>query len=55
VVTQRRFRAHFQTRWAPSVRTIHNFYNQFNNDGSVLERKRPRLSSLRSLENTDVT
>jgi hypothetical protein len=39
VVTQRRFRAHFQTHWAPSFKTIHKLYNQFNNDGSVLERK----------------
>jgi hypothetical protein len=53
VVTQRRFRVHFQTPWAPSFKTIHKLYNQFNNDESVLERKRRRLSSVRSPENTD--
>jgi hypothetical protein len=29
---QRRFYAHFQTQWAPSFKTIHKLYNQFNND-----------------------
>jgi hypothetical protein len=53
VVTQRRFRAHFQTQWAPSFKTIHKLYNQFNDDGSVLERKRRWSSSVRSPENTD--
>jgi hypothetical protein len=38
VVTQRRFRANFQTRWAPSFKTTHKLYNQFNNDGSALEK-----------------
>jgi hypothetical protein len=33
-VTERRFHSHFQTRWAPSFKTIHKLYNQFNNDGS---------------------
>jgi hypothetical protein len=53
VVTQRRFRAHFQTRWAPSFKTIHKLHNHFNNDGSVLERKHHWSSSVRSLENID--
>jgi hypothetical protein len=53
VVTQRRFRAHFQTQWVCSFKTIHNLYNQFNNDGSMLERKRFQPSSVRSPENTD--
>jgi hypothetical protein len=53
LVTQRRFRAHFQTRWAPPFKTVHKLHNQFNNDGSVLERKRRRPSSVRSLENID--
>jgi hypothetical protein len=53
VVTQRWFHAHFQTRWAPSLKTIHKLYNQFNNDGSVVERKCCRLSSVRSLDNID--
>jgi hypothetical protein len=52
VVTQRRFRAHFQTRWVPSLKTIRKLYNQFNNDGSMLERKRRRPSSVRSPENS---
>jgi hypothetical protein len=48
VVTLRRFRAHFQTRWAPSFKTINKLYNQFDNDDSVLERKRRRTSAVRS-------
>jgi hypothetical protein len=46
VVTQRWFHAHFQTQWAPSFKTIHKLHNQFNNDGSVLERKCHRPSTL---------
>jgi hypothetical protein len=53
LVTQRRFHAHFQMRWVPSFKTIHKLYNQFNNDGSDLERKRRRPSSVCSPENTD--
>jgi hypothetical protein len=53
VITQRRFRAHFQTLWAPSFKTIYKLYNQFNNDGSVLARKRRRPSFVRSPENID--
>jgi hypothetical protein len=37
VVIQRRLRAHFQMRWVPLFKTIHKLYNQFNNDGSLLE------------------
>jgi hypothetical protein len=53
VVTQRRYHVHFQTRWAPSFKTIYKFYNQFNNDGSLLEIKHRRPSSVQSPENTD--
>jgi hypothetical protein len=53
VVTQRPTSVHFQMRWAPSFKTIHKLYNQFNNDGSVLERKHRWPSSVRSPENTD--
>jgi hypothetical protein len=53
VVTQKRFHAHFQIQWAPLFKTIHKHYNQFNNDGSVLERKRRRHSSACSPGNTD--
>jgi hypothetical protein len=51
--TQRQSRAHFQTRLAPSFETIHKFYNQFNNDVSLLETKRHQPSSVRTPENTD--
>jgi hypothetical protein len=44
---------HFQTRWAPSFKTIHKVYNQCTNDGSVLEKKCCQPSSMRSPENTD--
>jgi hypothetical protein len=53
VVTHRWFCAHFQMRWMPSFRTIHKLYNQFNNDYSVLERKRCWPSSVHSPENID--
>jgi hypothetical protein len=53
VVTQRRFRVHFQTRWAPSFKIIHKLYNRFNNDGSVLARKRRQPSSVLPPENID--
>jgi hypothetical protein len=39
VVTRRRFGVNFQMLCAPSFKTIHKFYSQFNNDGLVLERK----------------
>jgi hypothetical protein len=53
VVTQKRFRTHFQTGWEPSLKKNLKFYNQFNNDGSEFERKRRRPPSVRSPENTD--
>jgi hypothetical protein len=53
VVTQTQFCAHFQTRWVSSFKRIHKLYNQFNNDDSVLDRKRRRPSSVRSPENGD--
>jgi hypothetical protein len=53
VVTQRRLHANYQTRWTPSFKTIHKIYNQFNNDGSVLERTRRQPSSVHSPENND--
>jgi hypothetical protein len=37
----------------PSFETIHKIYNQFSNNGSALESKRHRPSSMRSPENTD--
>jgi hypothetical protein len=53
VVTERQVCVHFQTRWAPSYKTIHKLCNQFNDDGSLLERKRRRPSSVHSPENID--
>jgi hypothetical protein len=40
-------------QWAPSFKTIHKLCIQFNNDGSVLERKRRWPSSVCSPENID--
>jgi hypothetical protein len=48
VATQWQFRTHFQMWWVPSFKTIHKYYNKFNNDGSVLARKRHRPSFVRS-------
>jgi hypothetical protein len=53
VVTQRQFCAHFQIQWVPSFKTIHKIYNQFNNDGSMIEKNCRWPSSVHSLENTD--
>jgi hypothetical protein len=43
----------FKCKWAPSFKTIHKLYNQFNSDGSVLERKRRWPASVRSPENVN--
>jgi hypothetical protein len=53
VAKQRWFRAYFQTKRVSSFKTIHELYNQFNNDGSVLERKCRQPSSVCFPENTD--
>jgi len=49
VETQRRFRAHYGTRWAPCKQTIYRLCQQFETNGSVLEKKRPRPASVRTL------
>ena len=46
VVTQRRFLAHFGTRWAPCKQTIYRLCQQFETNGSVLEKKQPRPASV---------
>ena len=51
VETQRRFRAHFGTRWAPCKQTIYRLRQQFETNGSVLEKKRPRPASVRTPAN----
>jgi len=53
VQTQRRFRAHFGTRWAPCKQTIYRFCQQFETHGSVLEKKRPRYASVRTPANIE--
>jgi hypothetical protein len=52
-VTQMRFRAHFQTRWAPSFKVINKFCKHFKNDGSLLARKCQRPSFVRCPEYID--
>ena len=46
--TQRCFCAHFGKRWVPSKQTIYGLFQQFETNGSVLEKKRPRLASVRT-------
>ena len=46
--TQRRFRAHFGTRWAPCKQTSYRLCQQLETNGSVLEKKRPRPASVRT-------
>ena len=48
VETQRRFRAQFNTRWAPCKQTIYRLCQQFETNGPVLEKKRPRPASVRA-------
>ena len=46
VATQRRFHAHFGTRWAPCKQTIYRLCQQFETNGSVLEKKWPHPASV---------
>jgi len=48
IETQRSFRAHFGTRWAPCKQTIYRLRQQSETNGSVLEKKRPRPASVRT-------
>jgi len=48
VATQRRFRANFGTRWSPCKQAIYRLCQQFETNGSVLEKKRPRPASVRT-------
>jgi len=53
VATQRRFRAHFGTSWAPCKQTIYRLCQRFETNGSVLEKKRPRPASVRTPANIE--
>jgi len=53
VVAQRRFRAHFGTMWASCKQTIYRLCQQFETNGSVLEKKRPRPATVRTLANIE--
>ena len=53
VATQRRFRAHFGTRWAACKQTIYRLCQQYETNGSVLEKKRPRPASVRTPANME--
>jgi len=53
VVTGRRFRAHFGTRWAPCKQTIYRLCQQFEINGSLLEKKRPRPASVHTPANIE--
>jgi hypothetical protein len=52
-VTQRRFRAVFQTHWAPARNTILHLYREFEEEGGGKEEKRPRVPAVRSPENVE--
>jgi hypothetical protein len=39
IITQRGFRVHFSTRWAPAKQTICRLKMEFEEEGSVLEQK----------------
>ena len=53
VVTQRRFRAHFGARWTPCKQKICRLFQQYETNGSVLEKKRPRPASVRTPANME--
>jgi len=53
VETQRRFRAHFGTRWAPCKQTIYRLCQQFETNGSLLEKKQPHPASVRTPANIE--
>jgi hypothetical protein len=53
VETQRWFRAHFGTQWAPAPKTIHRLHQQFQQDGTVLEKKCECGTSVRSPQNIE--
>jgi transposase len=53
IETQRRFRSHFGTRWAPCKQTIYRLFQQFETNGSVLEKKRQCPASVRTPENIE--
>ena len=53
VATQRRIRARFGTRWAPCKQTIHRLCQQFETNGSVLEKKRACPASVRTPANME--
>ena len=53
VATQRSFRAHFSTRWAPCKQIIYRLCQQFEINGFVLEKKRPRPASVRKPANVE--
>lgn len=52
-LTQRRFRAHFGTRWAPSPQTIRRLHQKFAGTGCVFECKRPHARTVRSPQNIE--
>ena len=49
--TQRRFRAIFHMHWAPSRNTILQLHTKFEEEGFLLECKRPQTAHVRSPEN----
>ncbi|PSN56040.1 hypothetical protein C0J52_11807, partial [Blattella germanica] len=53
VLTQRRFRQHFNTCWTPVKNTIYRLYRQFETN-EMPEPKHPRVSQIRSPENDSV-
>ena len=53
VSTQRRFRAHFGTRSAPCKQTIYRLCQQFETNGSALEKKRPHPANVRTHANIE--
>ena len=53
VAIQRCFRAHFGTRWAPCKQTIYRLCQQFETNGSVLEKKRLHPTSVRTPANIE--
>ena len=53
LATQKRFLANFGTKWAPCKQTIYRLCQQFETNGSVLEKKRPLPASVRTPANIE--
>ncbi|PSN40814.1 hypothetical protein C0J52_21983 [Blattella germanica] len=53
VNTQRHFRVHYRTIWAPCRQTVYRLMDKFETGGNFLEKKRQRAATVRTPENIE--